>query len=75
MPSAKQENSNKPTASASKYSLDTLSKLTEHKFASLEERIVLVENLINKHHEIPLILNLLLRIQKEHQVNSLIISH
>ena len=51
MPSAKQGKSNNPPPSPSKDSLDALSKLIEDKFASLEARIVSVEDQINKHHE------------------------
>ena len=53
MPSTKQGKSNNPPPppSPSKDSLDALSKLTEDKFASLEARIVLVEDQINKHHD------------------------
>ena len=49
--SAKQGKFNNPPPSPSKDSLDTLSKLIEDKFASLEARIVSVEDQINKHHE------------------------
>ena len=51
MPSAKQGKSNNPPPSPSKDSLDALSKLIEDKFASLEARIVSVEDQINKHHD------------------------
>ena len=51
MLSAKQGKSNNPPPSPSKDSLDVLSKLIEDKFASLEARIVSVEDQINKHHE------------------------
>ena len=51
MPSAKRGKSNNPPPSPSKDSLDALSKLIEDKFASLEARIVSVEDQINKHHD------------------------
>ena len=51
MPSAKQEKSNNQPPSPSKNSLDALSKLIEDQFASLQARIVSVEDHINKHHE------------------------
>ena len=51
MHSSKQVKSNNLPPSPSKDSLDTLSKLTEDKFASLETCKVLVEDQINKHHE------------------------
>ena len=51
MPSAKQGKSNTSPPSPSKDSLDVLCKLIEYKFTSLEARIVLVENQINKHLE------------------------
>ena len=51
MPSTKQGKSRNPPPSASKNSLNALSKLIEDKFASLEARIVSVEDRINKHHE------------------------
>ena len=51
MPSTKQGKSNNPPPSPSKDSLDALSKLIEDKFASLEARIVSVEDQINKPHE------------------------
>ena len=51
MPSTKQGKSNNPPPSPSKDSLDALSKLIEDKFASLEARIVSVEDQINKHHD------------------------
>ena len=51
MPSAQQGKSNNPLPSPSKDSLDALSKLIEDKFASLEARIVSVEEQMNKHHE------------------------
>ena len=51
MPAAKQGKSNNPPPSPSKNSLDALSKLNEDKFASLEARIVSVEDQINKHYE------------------------
>ena len=51
MPSAKQGKSNNPPPSPSKNSHDALSKLNEDKFASLEARIVSVEDQINKHYE------------------------
>ena len=51
MPSAKQEKSNNQPPSPSKNSLDALSKLIEDQFASLQARIVSVEDHINRHHE------------------------
>ena len=51
MPSAKQEKSSNPPPSPSKDSLDAVSKLIEDKFASLEARLVSVEDQISKHHE------------------------
>ena len=51
MLSKKQGKYNNPPPSTSKDSLDALSKLIEDKFASLEARIVSVEDQINKHHE------------------------
>ena len=51
MPSTKQGKSNNPPPSPSKDSLDALSKLIEDKFASLEARIVSVEDQVNKHHD------------------------
>ena len=51
MPSTKQGKSNNPPPSPSKDSLDALSKLIEDKFASLEARIVSVEDQINKHEQ------------------------
>ena len=51
MPSTKQGKSNNPPPSPSKDSPDTPSKLIEDKFASLEARIVSVEDQLNKHHE------------------------
>ena len=51
MHSAKQVKSNNLPPSPSKDSLDTLSKLIEDKFTSLEACKVLVEDQINKHHE------------------------
>ena len=51
MPLAKQGKSNNPPSSPSKDSLDALNKLIEDKFASLEARIVSVEDQINKHQE------------------------
>ena len=50
IPSAKQgKSSNQPTL-LSKDSLDALNKLIQDKLASLETRIVSVEDHINKHH-------------------------
>ena len=51
MSSPKQGKSNNQLPSPSKDSLDALSKLIEDKLASLEARIVSVEDLINKHYE------------------------
>ena len=51
MPSAKQEKYSNPPPSPSKDSLDAVSKLIEDKFASLEARLVSVEDQISKHHE------------------------
>ena len=51
MPSTKRGKSNNPPSSLYKDSLDALSKLIEDKFASLEARIVSIEEQINKHHE------------------------
>ena len=50
MPSSKHGKPNNPPPSPSKDSLDALSKLTEDKFASLEARIVSVEDQISKHY-------------------------
>ena len=50
MPPAKQGKSNNSPPSPSKDSLDVLSKLIEDKFASVEARIVSVEDQANKHH-------------------------
>ena len=51
MPSAKQGKSDNPPPSTSRDSLDTLSKLIEDKFTSLEACMVSVEDQIKKHHE------------------------
>ena len=51
MPSTEQGKSSNPPPSPSKDSLDALSKLIEDKFASLEARIVSVEDQRNKHHD------------------------
>ena len=51
MPSAKQGKSKNPPSSPYQDSLNALSKLTKDKFASLETRLVLVEDQINEHHE------------------------
>ena len=51
MPSTKQGKSNNSSPPPSKDSLSALSKLIEDKFTSLEARMVLVEDQINKHHK------------------------
>ena len=51
MPSAKQGKSNNPPPSPFKDSLDALGKLIEDNFASLEARMVSIEDQINKRHE------------------------
>ena len=56
MPSTKQGKSNNPPPSPSKDSLDALSKLIEDKFASLEARIVSVEDqMLNREQIQPLV--------------------